>query len=481
MRIVGLDIHRAFAEAAAWENGRFRRLGRIDMRRDPLTAFAERLSREDVVVVEATGNASAVAAVIAPHVKRVVIASPRQVRMIAHAKIKTDAIDAGVLARLYAGGFLPAVWTPDEPTQALRRQVTRRNQIVRQRSRLKNIIQSILHAHLIPSCPHADLCGGKGRAWLSGQIAPEDERLAIERHLREFNRLGEDLTVIKRDLARSALADEGVKRLMTIPGVDMVVGLAIMAAIGEVGRFSEPQKLVSHLGLNPSVRQSGPGPAHHGRITRQGRGHARGMLVEAAWAAARAPGPLRAFFASEPGAAGMWRRSRPRASSPSRSGICSSRARATSGRVRCSTPKSSAIPNSGLGTRRHAGRRAPRTPATSKAAGTRSGAGSSRPRRPMRASSPAGTHAGRNGCARAPQPRRDHKGGAAGLPPQTLLFATRPPVRQEKTAKIRNKGPCRSHQWSRGGSPWSTDARCRSRRKRGRRCAGRHGCPACGA
>ena len=83
---------------------------------------------------------------------------------------------------------------------------------------------------------------------------------------------------------------------MTIPGVDMVVALAIVAAIGEVGRFDRPQKLVSYLGLNPSVRQSGPGPAYHGRITKQGRGHARGMLVEAAWAAARAPGPLRAFF-----------------------------------------------------------------------------------------------------------------------------------------------------------------------------------------
>jgi hypothetical protein len=83
---------------------------------------------------------------------------------------------------------------------------------------------------------------------------------------------------------------------MTIPGVDMVVALAIMAAIGEVGRFKQPQQLVSYFDLNPSVRQSGPGPAYHGRITKQGRGHARGMLVEAAWAAARAPGPLRAFF-----------------------------------------------------------------------------------------------------------------------------------------------------------------------------------------
>ena len=68
------------------------------------------------------------------------------------------------------------------------------------------------------------------------QVLPEDERLAVERrHLREFDRLGDDLKVIERDLARSALGDEGVKRLMTIPGVDMVVALAIVAAIGDVG------------------------------------------------------------------------------------------------------------------------------------------------------------------------------------------------------------------------------------------------------
>jgi len=181
MRIIGLDIHRAFAEAVAWEDGKLNRLGRVDMRRDLLSAFAARLSPEDVVVVEATGNAASVAAVIAPHVKKVVIANPMQVRIIAHAKIKTDTIDARVLAQLYASGFLPEVWIPDEPTQALRRQVTRRNQIVRQRSRLKNIIQSILHAHLIPSCPHQDLCGPRGRDWLAVQVVPEDERLAIER------------------------------------------------------------------------------------------------------------------------------------------------------------------------------------------------------------------------------------------------------------------------------------------------------------
>ena len=87
MRIIGLDIHRAFAEAVAWDDGKLKRLGRVDMRRPLLEAFAKKLSKDDVVVVEATGNAASVAAVIAPHVKKVVIANPKQVRVIAHAKI----------------------------------------------------------------------------------------------------------------------------------------------------------------------------------------------------------------------------------------------------------------------------------------------------------------------------------------------------------------------------------------------------------
>ena len=119
MRIIGLDIHRTFAEAVAWEDGRLRRLARVDMRRDLLEAFAARLSATDVVVIEATGNSTSAAAVVAPYVNKVVIANPKQVRIIAYAKIKTDTIDAGVLAQLYASGFLPEVWIPDEPTQAL--------------------------------------------------------------------------------------------------------------------------------------------------------------------------------------------------------------------------------------------------------------------------------------------------------------------------------------------------------------------------
>ena len=466
MRIIGLDIHRAFAEAVAWDEGELNRLGRVDMRRHLLEAFAKKLSKEDVVVIEATGNAASVAAVIAPHVKRVVIANPKQVRIIAHAKIKTDTIDASVLAQLYASGFLPEVWIPDEPTQALRRQVTRRNQIVRQRSRLKNIIQSILHSHLIPSCPHADLCGASGRAWLFHQVLPEDERLAVERHLREFDRLSEDLKVIERDLARSALGDEGVKRLMTIPGVDMVVALAIVAAIGDVRRFEQSQKLVSYLGLNPSVRQSGPGPAYHGRITKQGRGHARGMLVEAAWAAARAPGPLRAFFLRVRARRGQHV-----------AAVATARKLAVLIWHLLSKGESYVWGRPALHARklrdlelkagykaargqRGAAKEARPTRTISRAIAIRSADGLSKPRRPTRASSLVGIRVVPSGCARAPQTRCDDEGCAAGLAPRALLFAARSPMRERKIAQIPQENTCRSHQSFAGSWSWCANGRC---------------------
>jgi transposase len=173
------------------------------------------------------------------------------------------------------------------------RQVTRRNQIVRQRSRLKNIIQSILHGHLIPSCPHADLCGGKGRAWLAEQAVPEDERLAIERHLREFDRLGEDLKVIERDLARSALADEGERLLKSVPGIGDVTARTLLAELPELGTIDRHQ-LAALVGVAPINRYSG---LMRGRRTiAGGRTSVRSVLYMAALTAIRRRSPFRAFY-----------------------------------------------------------------------------------------------------------------------------------------------------------------------------------------
>lgn len=297
MRIIGMDIHRVAAEVVSLLDGEITKLGRVPMLREKLEEFARKeLTHDDRVVIEATGNAAAVVEVLSPYVDRVVIANPKQVHLIAHAKVKTDAIDAAVLAKLYATGFLPEVWVPGEQTLALRRQVTRRTQLVRQRVRLKNLIQSILHAHLVPPCPHGNLVGISGRKWIARQVLPPDERAAVERHLGLIDQIEQALKVVDADIAQYAMRDPLIRRLMTLPGVDLNVAAGVAAAIGDIGRFSDPHKLVAYLGLNPSVHQSGEGPAQHGRITKQGRGQARGMLVEAAWAAARSPGPLRAFY-----------------------------------------------------------------------------------------------------------------------------------------------------------------------------------------
>ena len=295
-RVIGMDIHRTFAEVVFWEDGRLRPHGRVDMTRSGLEGFGRTLSKDDEVVVEATGNAMAVVRVLSPYVARVIVANPLQVKAIAHARIKTDKIDAGVLAQLRAADFLPEVWVPDPETERRRRLVARRNQVVRHRTRVKNEIHAILAAHLVPPCPHAELFNGPGRAWLAGQVLPDDERATVERHLRELDRLGEDLEVLDRDIGSAVVDDPAVKRLLTIAGVNVTVATGLVAAIGDVRRFSSPQKLVSYFGLNPRVRQSGLGLAQHGRISKIGRAHARALLVEAAWAAAKAPGPLHAFF-----------------------------------------------------------------------------------------------------------------------------------------------------------------------------------------
>jgi hypothetical protein len=112
-RVIGIDTHRTFGEVVIWDAGRLRHVGRIDMTRTALEGFGKELLATDEVVIEATANCMAVSRVLTPFVKRVVIANPLQVKAIAHSQAKTDKIDAGTLANLYAAGYLPEIghWT----------------------------------------------------------------------------------------------------------------------------------------------------------------------------------------------------------------------------------------------------------------------------------------------------------------------------------------------------------------------------------
>jgi len=138
--------------------------------------------------------------------------------------------------------------------------------------------------------------GKAGREWLSALELAPDERGTVDGALRQVDFLDEEVGLIERELASQALSSEEIRRLMTVPGVSLISAATFVAVVGDVARFATPKKLVSYLGLDPRVRQSGETPARHGRISKQGSSEARHMLCEAAWIVIRTPGPLRAFY-----------------------------------------------------------------------------------------------------------------------------------------------------------------------------------------
>jgi transposase len=296
VRSIGMDVHRDFCEIAIAEGGSVRAAGRVASDPEALRLLAQSLVSTDEVAIEATANAVAIARILEPHVRRVVLANPKAVREKSR-RAKTDRIDAKVLARLLAVGFLDEVWTPDDKTQTRRRLITRRCALVRARTRAKNQVHAVLARNLLERPPMTDMFGRKGRIWLAEQAGrlPLDEQLSVDAGLRQVDFLNGEVDQIDQILGADAISDPDALRLMTLPGVNMVTAIALLAAIGDIKRFSTARQLVAYLGLDPRVRQSGNEPARHGRISKQGAGEIRGLLVEAAWHAARTPGPLHGF------------------------------------------------------------------------------------------------------------------------------------------------------------------------------------------
>ena len=144
--------------------------------------------------------------------------------------------------------------------------------------------------------PVTDAFGKAGRRWLAQLELPVDERLTLDGCLRQVDFLDAEVAALDREIAKQALAWPEVLRLMSVPGVNVQTAATFMASIGDIRRFSSPRKLVSYLGLDPRVRQSGNGPARHGQISKAGASEARHMLGEVAWKVMLTPGPLRAFF-----------------------------------------------------------------------------------------------------------------------------------------------------------------------------------------
>jgi transposase len=296
VRAVALDVHRDFCEVAIVAEGRLRSAGRIETRPETLELFARSLDPGDWVALEVTGNAWAIARILEAHVARVIVVSPNDTG-IRQARAKTDRLDARTLAKLLWAGELDGVWAPDERVRVMRRRLARRAQLVRARSRAKNEIHAVLMRCLKDRPPAADLFGVKGRQWLAEQQLAICERETVDAGLRQVDFLDTEIAAVDQLVAADALGWPEIKRLMTVPGVNVIVAATFMAAVGDIRRFGDRRKLTAYLGLDPKVRQSGAGPANHGHISKQGSGSARHALVEACWSTVRQPGPIAAFYA----------------------------------------------------------------------------------------------------------------------------------------------------------------------------------------
>ncbi len=226
LRFVGLDVHKRVLQICILDaQGKTlleERLEEFD--REKLLVFARtRLTPQDRVALEATTNTWAVARLLRPFAAEVVVSNPLATKAIAQAKVKTDKIDARVLAQLLRCDFLPSVWQPDEATSLLRELTSRRTALVQDRTAVRNRIHSLLAVRLL-NAPCDELFGPAGRGWLAGLSADDLDaqgRLILDADLRLHDAIQREIETLEDEMARRGYSEARVKLLMTLPGVDV--------------------------------------------------------------------------------------------------------------------------------------------------------------------------------------------------------------------------------------------------------------------
>jgi transposase len=293
--VYGLDVHKKFIAVCALDDqGEKRGEFRVGGSASEIEAFACKLERSDRIVLEATFDTWAVSRILSRYVDRVVVANPLEVKAIAHARIKTDKVDAHTLAKLLYAGFVPEVELPDEATWQKRQLVSHRQLLMRQQRAAKNAIHAVLLRGLIEA-QEVSVFSKAGRAWLRQLELGSTERFLLDNGLLLLEAIEARVAEADERLRAIAAEEAPVKLLMTIPGVHITVAIGLLSAIGDVQRFHSPGQLASYLGLVPRVRQSAD-HCHHGRITKAGSSTARSLAIEAAQSLARSPSPIAATY-----------------------------------------------------------------------------------------------------------------------------------------------------------------------------------------
>jgi transposase len=278
-QIVGLDLHRRRSVLVRMtESGEVLETTRITNDPEYLRQVMERAGEHPEVVLEACYGWYWAADTLAELGASVHLAHPLGVKAFEYRRVKNDERDAKDLADLLRMGRLPEAWIAPPAVRELREIVRHRAKLVNVRSLCKAEIHAVL-AKCGVQLTMTDLFGMAGRELLDQVALPTPYRARIESLRRVMDAVEFEIEVFA-GLARVRLvADPGYAALQTIPGIGQVLAAVFLAEIGDVYRFTGPDKLASWCGLTPKHHESDT-HVHRGRITKQGSRLVRWAAVE---------------------------------------------------------------------------------------------------------------------------------------------------------------------------------------------------------
>lgn len=215
--------------------------------------------------------------------EHITLANPFKTRIIAEAQVKTDKIDARILALLLRAGLVSTVHIPCKSTRERKEVLRQRCFFVRQRTMLRNRIQRLLGAQHDLKLPQvSDLFGKKGLGFLDKLELPAPSGLLLKQQLDMLKNLQ---TRIKEDevaLAAMMNSTQGQEHVMSIPGMGPILAAVVVNEIDDISRFKSAQKLCGYIGLCPSTSSSG-GKTYNGKLMKHCNKWLRWAFVEAAW------------------------------------------------------------------------------------------------------------------------------------------------------------------------------------------------------
>jgi len=288
-RYIALDLHKHYVAVGGQNQQRewVLRPRKVPMQR--FRAWAcKNLKPGDAVIIETTGNVWDIYDIVAPLVSKAVVAHARKVRQIAEARVKTDIEDIKRLITLLIGNIVPEVWVPPMQVRELRSLISFRWRLNKQITMSKNRLHSVLQRFNL-SPPDGGLFADKNQSWWDDQEFTPLTDFQVQLDLDIIAHLEAQRDKIDQKLAQLSdtqpWADDMVF-LMQIPGFGILIAMILLAAVGDISRFSHAKKLVGYAGLGAGVHDSGK--KHQEKsITKEGRSELRWALVQAAWAAVR--------------------------------------------------------------------------------------------------------------------------------------------------------------------------------------------------